>query len=173
MVAPKGSQFWKLRKYNATRPVSFLTPDDLWYEACKYFEWAVDNPLLEDKVFCQAGEIVRTEVGHPRPFTITSMCLFMGVSLRTWYNYKERPEFADVCETIDRIIYEQKFAGTSVGFFNVQIMVRHLGIEETQKVELTGKDGGPLDITDRERAARIAAILDRARNRRAGSTPDE
>lgn len=41
------------------------------------------------------------------------------------------------------------------------------------KVELTGKDGGPLEFTDTERAHRIAEILDAARERAAGQTPGE
>ena len=46
-----------------------------------------------------------------------------------------------------------------------------------ERTELTGKDGGPIEtedvgLTDEERAERINAILDKARERRAGQTAD-
>ena len=37
---------------------------------------------------------------------------------------------------------------------------------KTDKLELTGKDGGPIEYSDTERAARITALLDRGREER-------
>ena len=39
-------------------------------------------------------------------------------------------------------------------------------------MELTGAEGGPVQITDTERAAKIAAILAAAKARRDGDTDD-
>lgn len=47
-----------------------------------------------------------------------------------------------------------------------------LGLDAPTKQEHTGKDGGPIEhtqLTDEERAARLAALLDAARARRGGS----
>lgn len=49
-----------------------------------------------------------------------------------------------------------------------------LGVDAPQRKEITGKDGGPIEtknvdgVTDEERAARIAALLDAARARGTG-----
>lgn len=40
------------------------------------------------------------------------------------------------------------------------------------KTEHTGKDGGPIQLSDVERTQRLAALLDRARTRRAGQAVD-
>jgi len=37
---------------------------------------------------------------------------------------------------------------------------------KTDKLELTGKDGNPIEFTDTERAARLAALLDKGREAR-------
>lgn len=47
---------------------------------------------------------------------------------------------------------------------------------ETARMEISGKNGGPIDVStmsDDERVARAAAIFDRARARRAGSAAEE
>lgn len=56
---------------------------------------------------------------------------------------------------------------------NEYLIDRILG-RPTQAVELSGEDGGPIAIrlSDDERAARVAALLDRGRARRAGLLAD-
>ncbi len=56
---------------------------------------------------------------------------------------------------------------------NQYLIDRILG-KPTQRTELTGEDGSPLfeSLTDDERADRAAALLERARARRAGLAPD-
>ena len=54
-----------------------------------------------------------------------------------------------------------------------------LGVDAPQRKEITGKDGGPIEtknvdgVTDDERVARIAALLDEARARRTGQTGED
>lgn len=57
---------------------------------------------------------------------------------------------------------------------NTYLIDRILG-KPTQRTELTGEDGSPLvpQLTDEERAARIAELLERGRARGAGLAPDE
>ncbi len=54
-----------------------------------------------------------------------------------------------------------------------------VGIDAPQRREITGKDGGPIEttdvdgVTDDERVARIAALLDEARARRTGPAGED
>lgn len=48
---------------------------------------------------------------------------------------------------------------------SLELLGRHLKLF-TDKVEHTGKDGGPIELTDTERAARIAAIVEQAKQRK-------
>lgn len=49
----------------------------------------------------------------------------------------------------------------------LEALGRHLGMFK-DKVEHSGPDGGPIELSDTERAAKVAAILDRARKRKGG-----
>ena len=46
MAAPKNNDFWKFRSKHG-RDKLFESPELLWEEACKYFQWIKDNPLKE------------------------------------------------------------------------------------------------------------------------------
>lgn len=49
-----------------------------------------------------------------------------------------------------------------------EVVLAYAWGKPTQAVEVTGKDGKPLGLSDDERAARLAALLDAARARRTG-----
>ena len=72
----------------------------------------------------------------------------------------------DLVETIERVqmvLYAQKFAGAAADLLNANIIARDLGLAD--KSELTGKDGGPVELkemSDIEQARRIAFALGRA-----------
>lgn len=44
-------------------------------------------------------------------------------------------------------------------------LMRHLGEYAADKHEVTGKNGGPIELSDTERAAKLSALLERARKR--------
>ena len=46
MGAPTGNEFWKLRSKHG-RDKLFQSPELLWDAAEEYFQWSVDNPLIE------------------------------------------------------------------------------------------------------------------------------
>lgn len=110
----------------------FETPEEL-QEACfRYFDWADENPIWEDKVF---GSGFRAKVAHARAMTIRGLCVFIGISKRTWDEYRNRDAFKDVCEVAEDIMFEQKFAGAAAGVFNGNIIARELGLSDKKEIE--------------------------------------
>lgn len=140
---PIGNELWKLR-VNPGKPRKF-TPETLLEESANYFSWSEKNPLYEQTLVTFQGTYKRVNMPKIRPFTLKSLCLFLGIAFKTWCEYRKLPEYSDVCEYVESQIYEQKFAGASAGFFNPVIIARDLGLKE--KTELTGEDGKAVEYT--------------------------
>lgn len=159
MAAPKGNQFWKLRSSHGTNPI-FETPEQLWDACCQYFQAIEENPL-------QAAELVKFQgnanikyIPKMRAMTIDGLCNFLSICNKTWYNYANRKDFLHVTMRAERIIRDQKFTGAAAELLNPNIIARDLGLSD--KKELTGKDGGPIKISDltRDELMKIAASSD-------------
>lgn len=164
-----GNRIWRMRASDNCKPRIFETPADMWQAACRYFDWAVDTPLFETKTFCSQGEVVHADVAKTRAFTIAAMCLHMGMSVKTWDLYRKRPEFEDVVESIYSVIWTQKFEAAAAELLNPMIVAREIGLKDASSHEHTGKDGGPIetaDLTDFEKARRIAFYLAQAANQK-------
>lgn len=163
-----GNKIWRLRKSHNQKPRAFDSPESLWQAACSYFEWVENNPILEERIFCQQGEIIRDYISKPRAMTIAAMSLHMGICRRTLEFYRKRDEFVDVVSAIDDVLWSQKFELAAADQMNAMIVARELGLKDSASHEHTGKDGGPIetaDMTDFEKARRIAFYLAQAANK--------
>jgi hypothetical protein len=103
-----------------------------------------------------------------RAMTIEGLCIFLDIEQRTWLNYTKREDFIPVTSRACEIIRTQKFAGAAADLLNANIIARDLGLAD--KNELTGKDGGALevsDVSDRDFARWLAHKLEKA------ASPDE
>lgn len=140
MAAPKGNQFWKLRSKHG-RDKLFASPKLLWEAACEYFQWCVENPLKQQKVFNNKGEIVRTDLSLMRAFTIKGLCFYLNCNEAYFRIFKnqnsEDKDFNTVIEDIESTIYRQKFEGAASGLLNTNIIARDLGLSD--KKEHSGK----------------------------------
>ena len=134
MVAPIGNRFWEARSSHGRKPI-FSTPDDLWNAALEYFDWVEKNPLLEEKVFHNSGEIVRANITKPRAMTESGLCIFLDISVSSWKGYKANQGFLTVTTRIREIIRTQKFEGAASDFFNANIIARDLGLAEKREVK--------------------------------------
>jgi len=146
MAAPLGNKFW-LARASCGRNPKFSDPDKLWDMCVEYFNWANENPLYEEKAFAFQGNITKTSVALARVMTLTSMCMFIGLSLDAWSQYRERPDFVGVCKEAEQVIREQKFAGASSGQFNPMIIARDLGLREQTAVDHSSADGSMSPIS--------------------------
>lgn len=145
MVAPVGNKFWMLRSTHGRAPI-FATPQDLWETACEYFEWTEQNPLLEDRVFSTKDDgVVHEPISKMRAMTLDGLLLFLDISMQAWCNYKDRKDYKATCETIDRVIRSQKFAGAAAGLLNPVIIARDLGLVDKVDGAVTVNKGSGWD----------------------------
>lgn len=157
------NHLWK--QVGKGRPRKVETTEELWDKACEYFQWVADNPLYEGKVFSTQRGIRKAVVPKMRAMTLEGLCLFLGISRDTWDKWCKGhghdhpdPTFLDACKFITFIIREQKFSGAAADLLNANLISRDLGLSDRQ--ELSGPDGGPLEVSAREvladRLSRIA-----------------
>ena len=140
MGAPLGNQFWKNRSSHG-REKLFSSPEILWQEACRYFEWCDNNPLIE--VDYKGKDADRVDIPHMRAYTWNGLEVFLDInSLREYKTNELYKDFSQVISRIGKIIDTQKFEGAAAGLLNANIIARDLGLSDKQ--ELTGKDGDPL-----------------------------
>jgi hypothetical protein len=161
MAAPAGNEFWKHRSSHGRKPI-FANADQLEAACDEYFEWVEANPLYEAQAFAYQGTVTVHELSKMRAMTLAGLCIFLDIDRATWADYAAREDFFLVTTRVDDIIRTQKFAGAAAGLLNANIIARDLGLAD--KSELTGKDGGPVEmanITHRDRAKAAAAILAR------------
>jgi len=153
-----GNQFWKQRSKHG-RDKLFSTPE-LLKEACiEYFNWCDNNPeiLVEQKkgsmnIKSFAGlessdikDVFNSLVHIPtkRPYTYAGLTNYLGVSIQYFNDFADglkgktdelSNDFSFVCTYVKQTIYDQKFVGASVGYFNANIIARDLGLTDKQTI---------------------------------------
>jgi|SRR5690625_7359207 len=137
----KGNKFWKLRSKHG-RDALFTEPEKLWEAACKYFEWCDNNPIIKHDVKGKEAELV--EIPLQRPYTTHGLCIYLDVNVdymtqfKKSKTYQSNPDFSRIIDAIDKIIYDQKFTGASVGIFNANIISRDLGLADKKDIKTEG-----------------------------------
>jgi hypothetical protein len=139
-----GNQSWKLRTSHG-RKGRFVNPVSLWEAATEYFEWADSNPW---KKIEQANKPVAAtdgtlsylvELPVARPYTLSGLCSFWKVNQAYWRKFRKSKSddesFAEVISRIEDVIYVHKFEGAVIGAFNVNIIMRDLGLLEKKQAE--------------------------------------
>jgi hypothetical protein len=142
----------------------FTSGGDLWTACVEYFEWVDANPLYSDQLVTFQGKATHEPVAKMRAMTLAGLCLFLDITTKAWRLWKaNRVDLAETIERVEMVLYAQKFAGAAADLLNANIIARDLGLAD--KSELTGKDGGPVqlkEMSDMEKARRIAFALGRA-----------
>lgn len=139
MAAPKGNSFWKLVGKAWESEKIFKSPQELWERACEYFQYIDDNPWQKIDA-AKAGDRFGEHVTIPtaRPYTISGLCLFLGIHEDTLNNYEKKEGYEayfGVTHAIKKICYTQKFEGAAVGAFNANIIARDLGLSDKKEIE--------------------------------------
>lgn len=127
----KGNQFWKNRTKHG-RDKLFSSPDVIWEEACKYFEFCDENPLIS--VEYNGKDAIECEVPKMRAYTWSGLEHFLDIdSFREYKTNETYSEFSQVISRIEKIIYTQKFEGAAAGLLNANIISRDLGLSDKQE----------------------------------------
>lgn len=121
-----GNQWWRLRTKHG-RDVLFDNADLLFEECCKYFE-ATDKRKW-NRVDYKGKDIEKVLIPTDTPYTISGLCLYLGITEKTWRQWRNvREDLSSVINQVDNIIYTQKFEGATVGIYNANIIARDLGL---------------------------------------------
>lgn len=129
-----GNQFWTFRTKHGSDKI-FSDPVLLWEECAEYFQYCQSNPLLEDKVFHNAGEITRTTVSHIRAMTIKGLCFYLKITDPTWQRYKKDKDLCLVIHEAEQVIYDQKFSGAAADMLNANIIARDLKLVDKKETD--------------------------------------
>jgi DNA-packaging protein gp3 len=140
MAAPKNNQFWKQRSKHG-RDKLFSSPELLWEEACKYFEWCDKNPLQSVEI--HGKNSIECIVPKMRAYTWSGLEYFLDIhSLRDYKTKEEYKDFSQVITRIEKVIYTQKFEGAAAGLLQHNIIARDLGLTEKMDTKVDAKVNG-------------------------------
>jgi hypothetical protein len=115
------------------------------------------NEIKENKDIVYKGEVFENKAYSRQRFS-------------EWASaFKDNQEISDTIKKIDEIL-ETRAVKRGIDLKgNSSFLIFHLknnyGWRDKQELEHTGANGGPIQYTDTERAARIAALVDRAKGR--------
>lgn len=137
MAAHIGNKYWQFRNKHG-RDFKY-TPELLWEEAVKYFEWIDQNPLLEYKAFPYKGDITKTTLPKMRAMTESGFCLFADIDHKTFDRYEKINDFFPIVTRIKTIIRTSKFEGAAADLLNPNIIARDLGLQDKTQTEHTGE----------------------------------
>lgn len=125
-----GNEMWKRRGKHG-RPPKYDGPKELFDGCIAYFEWAEDNPLYEDRIASDRGKPVHVQIRKMRPYTLIGLCHFLCINYSTWIDWRNRrSDLSEVISWAEDEIYDQKFRGAAVGFFNANLISRDLGLAD-------------------------------------------
>jgi len=147
MAAKKGNNYWQFRNKHGNN--FKYTPDLLWEEAVKYFEW-ISKSVWNKKEAIKSGDLAGTLIDVPTqtPMSIQSFCLFADISDETFANYvsnkKNYKAFFGITTRIKGIIESNQFEGAVVGAYNPNIIARKLGLTDKTETKLTGDSENPI-----------------------------
>lgn len=130
-----GNEEWmKANGFGQGREKVFETPQRLWDAFVDYAEWSKNNPLVNPGNYKDK---------RMRVLTLMGFCVYVGVAtsyLREFKsaNRKDKTAYMAVIHKIEEAVNHQAFGGASSGFFNANIISRHLGLVD--KTDVTSKD---------------------------------
>lgn len=143
MAAPKNNNYWQFRNKHG-RDFKY-TPEALWDEAVKYFEW-MSQRVWNKKEAIKSGDLAGTIMDVPTqtPMSIESFCLFADIDDNTFLRYEKAEgyqDFWDVTTRIRKVIESQQLEGATVGAYNANIIARKLGLADKteNKTEHSGE----------------------------------
>jgi len=139
MAAPKGNKYYMNRKKNGRERI-FKTPQELLNKCYDYFHWCDENPWMKNDVIRsgeRTGEIIK--IPAQRPYSIETLCVYIGIAKRTFDEYSSREDFLPVTTHVREIIESNQLEGAIVGAYNHNIIARKLGLSDKTDITSGGE----------------------------------
>lgn len=127
-------QHWQVVNTRA-RYISSNSPMELWDNACEYFRWCDDNPIIKKQTITQGkGAGTKANIEQTRPYTIKALCLHCNITeeyIRDVRDSKDKNnEYFVVVSKILYTIYSQNLEEAMVGNFSPVMTTRVLNLEK-------------------------------------------
>lgn len=142
--------------------IRYESPGDLLAQACKYFDWCDNNPLYKAELLrsgTRVGEIVELPVA--RPYTVEGLCVFCGISMKTFRQYEDNAAFGEVIQHLKTVVRQQQIEGEIVGIYNTSILLKMQNItkEEDNRDEPRGLTINVLSQETKEQLLKLKESL--------------
>lgn len=137
------------RRFSDVIGTNQLTNQQLFDLITSYFAWAENNPLNTPETANFQGRVYQGEAKKIRPFTITSLCLFLNITPKTWREWKkfestdDEKERLKILEFAESIIHEQKYTAAMIGVFNPNFVMKDLNMD-VSTVKNVGDPDNPI-----------------------------
>lgn len=114
-------------------------------EARAFFEWCENNPRYKTEIIKHKMEWDTVEIELKRPYTLSGLCMHLGVSQsyfrQTKSDLRERIEAGTIqpyqahvlaaIEWVEQIIFTDQVEGAACGQYNANIIARLNGLSDT------------------------------------------
>ena len=148
------------------RPPKYKTEVELQDIIDEYFKHCEKTTITVKKLHSQG--VTKTKV--PTPPTMIGLAVWLKVSRNHLNEWKKAARFGDTIARARDRIEENNIAMGQVGVYESRIntlnLAANFGYATKTESQLSGPGGGPIEFTDTERAARLAAIMNAAKARK-------
>lgn len=113
------------------------TAEGLWHNACKYFQWCDENPIVTSKTIMTGKEAGR-EIKNSsiRPYSIKGLCLHCGILEEYMRDIRaskdEGSMYYNVVSKILYLIYIQNLEMAMIGEYSPVFATKVLGMEKEE-----------------------------------------
>ena len=140
MAAPKGNEYWKLRKTFESEKK--YTPKQVFRKCIEYLTWCEKHPLKEEQVFGTGKRMTVSKMRAPSLFGFFS---FTPINKKTFESYEKNEAYLPIITRVRELIYVAKFEGAAAGLLNANIIARELGLPE--KIDTNTKSVTEIRLT--------------------------
>lgn len=124
--APYGNEYWKLRRRSGPRP-KYSKPYKLRRAIYKAIEWHCANPIVLLAYGTYRGKAYEYEIKKPRCMTISGMCLFIGITERTWRNWRTtREDLWDIMDDAESWMFDRKYMYALINEINPHVVIAEI-----------------------------------------------
>jgi len=120
---------------NASRNVVSNSPEELWENACLYFQWTDSHPRITfDTVRVGKDQGKQLEIHHKRPYSIKALCMHCGIDEEYFTDLRKNAQPGSgwhiAVSRILYVIYTEMLEGGLAGDFNSILVGKILNFEE-------------------------------------------
>lgn len=133
MGAPKGNDFWKLRKdFNGEDKK--LSVEEIFIKSQEYVNYCLNNPLIETDF--RGKDATSVQVPKMRAMNQWGLCHYLGICTNTLKNYKKDQKYLNIITQVEQMMFAYKFEGAAAGMLHSGIIARELGLADRQQIDV-------------------------------------